>query len=336
MTALRWVVLIAVLGVACWCGYLYYEHQLVNPTTNDAYVEANYAGLAAQVSGPIIAIHARDNQRVKKGDLLVEIDPAPFAIAVDHARALVDRIRDENSELSAAADVNRARVVQRTAELGNATDLHKRIEPMARKNYMSQNRLEASLTAVETATATLRQAEADVVRAESALGEEGDRNARLRIARADLAKAELNLSYTRIYAPCDGFVTNFRWTVGGYVNAGHPLFAVVDDSQWWIYAYFRENQIQHMKNGQSVDMKIVTYGNRVFKGRVEGIGYGIFQPDGATIGLLPKVSPEVDWVKLAQRFPVRIVFEGGVPPVQMRIGSSAVVTVKTGRGSASN
>jgi multidrug resistance efflux pump len=324
----RWLAAAAAVAGALLCGYAYYRHQAAYPSTNDAYVQANYAGIAAQVSGPITAIHVRDNQRVRRGDLMIEIDPAPFEIAVVRATALVARIIDENAELSSAISASAARVRQKEAELANARDYLRRVVPMTEKNYMSKNRLDDARTAVSTLEAALLQSKAELERAKNALGEKGERNSRLRLAKADLAKAELNLSYTKLFAPCDGYVTNFRWTVGGYVNDGHPLFAVVDDGQWWIYAYFRENQIGGMQVGDKVEIRLATYGGRTFKGKIDGIGYGIFQADGATVSLLPKVSPEVDWVKLAQRFPVRVAFDDTPPPVQLRIGNSAVVKVE--------
>ncbi len=158
--------------------------------------------------------------------------------------------------------------------------------------------------------------------------------AQLISAKANLELAKLNLAYTKVFAPVDGYVTNMNTSEGTYVTAGKQLIALVDTGSFWIAAYFKETQLPHISLGQKANLTIMGYNNQPFQGIVRSVGWGIYVQDGSgsdTTGLLPSINQTVDWVRLPQRFPVRIQVLGK-PPVPLRIGQtvSAAMTGEVG------
>jgi multidrug resistance efflux pump len=148
--------------------------------------------------------------------------------------------------------------------------------------------------------------------------------AQLISAKANLELAKLNLAYTKVFAPVDGYVTNMNTSEGTYVTAGKQLIALVDTGSFWIAAYFKETQLPHISLGQKANLTIMGYNNQPFQGIVRSVGWGIYVQDGSgsdTTGLLPSINQTVDWVRLPQRFPVRIQVLGK-PPVPLRIGQT--------------
>jgi len=255
-----------------------------NPWTRDGQVRANIVGIAPRVSGPIIHIGIHDNQKVKKGDRLFEIDPSDFKAQVDIAVGQV-----QNAE---------ANFKQRQQDLDRQTDLYKK-HVSAEQDF--QNAQDAFSAAQAQAVS----------------------------AKANLELAQLNLSYTKVVAPVDGYVTNMNTSEGTYVTAGKQLLALVDTTSFWVAAYFKETQLPHIQVGQKAKIVIIGYQNQPFQGVVRSIGWGIYVQDGSgsdATGLLPSVSQTIDWVRLPQRFPVRLqVVEQ--PPVPLRIGQTVSVAM---------
>jgi membrane fusion protein (multidrug efflux system) len=286
-------------------------------------------GIAAQVSGPILRTHIVDNQAVKIGDLLLEIDPRPFELAAEEARARRDQTRQDVDAAQAAVRAAQAEVANRDALLVYARQYLERIKPLAGNNYLSKDRFEEAATQLHAAEAQLRQAQHNLVVAERTLGDAGTANAKLRSAEAALATAELNLAYTRVYAPRNGLITNLNLPVGTYVHAGQELFAVIDIDSWWFSANYKETALARVHPGQPATITLNAYPGYRFRGVVQGIGWGIHQTDGATQRLLPQVDPVVYWVRLAQRFPVRIDFVEPDPAHPLRVGASGSVTIHT-------
>jgi multidrug resistance efflux pump len=148
--------------------------------------------------------------------------------------------------------------------------------------------------------------------------------AQLISAKANFELAKLNLAYTKVFASVDGYVTNMNTSEGTYVTAGKQLMALVDTGSFWIAAYFKETQLPHISLGQKANLTIMGYDNHPFQGIVRSVGWGIYVQDGSgsdTTGLLPSINQTVDWVRLPQRFPVRIQVLGH-PPVPLRIGQT--------------
>ena len=281
---LNYLITFVIVALAVWAGVSLYTNYIQNPWTRDGQVRANVVGIAPRVSGPIIHITVRDNQQVKTGDPLFEIDPSDFKAQVDVATGQV-----QNAE---------ANFKQRQQDLDRQTDLFKKHVSAEQDFQNAQDAFSA--------------AQAQVVS-----------------ARANLELAQLNLGYTKVVAPVDGYVTNMNTSEGTYVTAGKQLLALVDTNSFWVAGYFKETQLPHIKMGQKVKIVDIGYENKPFEGVVRSVGWGIYVQDGSgsdSTGLLPSVSQTIDWVRLPQRFPVRI-HVTGEPPVPLRIGQTVSVAI---------
>ena len=278
---------LSTLLVVCAAGFVIwtvYQRYLAHPWTRDGQVRANVVGIAPRVAGPISRVLVSDNEQVKRGDLLFEIDPADFQANVDNAKAQL---------LSAEATLK-----QRSEEMGRQSALAKAKVNAVQDLQNAQDNLASSQATVAAATAVLET-------------------------------AELQLSYTKIYAPVDGYITNLNVSDGAYVSAGQQLLALVDTNSFWVAAYFKETQLRHMAPGSRVRITLLGDEDQPFAGTVQSVSWGIFVQDGSSstsTTLLPSVSPTIDWVRLAQRFPVRIRVQANCP-VPLRIGQTASVAV---------
>jgi multidrug efflux system membrane fusion protein len=173
--------------------------------------------------------------------------------------------------------------------------------------------------------AALDQAKLERLRAEDAIGSEGDFNARISAAEAQLAEAELDLDYCTVRAPFTGKVVNLDISQGEFAHAGAQVFTLVDTRTWFVVANFRETQLKHIQEGAPAEVYLQFKGGKRFRGKVVGPGWAVLPEYGtSTIGL-PNVPRNLDWVRLAQRFPVRIEVES--PDDSFRVGASAVVTI---------
>jgi len=309
---------------------LYYRDYERNPSTDDAYVDADVVGIVAQVAGPIVSLPIEDNQAVRAGDLLFEIDPRPFQIAVEKAHAQLDKTGQDVSGL--ADDVTSADAYVRNAQanLRLAQVQWKRIEPLAKIGavpFQDKDKAEAGLA---EARAALADAKAQRSKALSDLGAVGVRNVDIRTALAELEYAELQLSYTRVVAPVNGYVTDLTLSPGSYANVGSPILSLVNTDSWRVVAYMKETHLRVIRPGQQTRVFLPAYPGVRFDGLVQGIGWGVEQqdsegelgPDG-----VPSVSPTVDWVRMAQRFPVRITLVDPDPTHLLRKGMRAAVRI---------
>jgi multidrug resistance efflux pump len=280
----RYLVTLIAVAVAAVAAWFLYQKYVTDPWTRDCQVRANIVGIAARVSGPIINIPVHDNQEVKAGDLLFEIDPADYKTALESAKASVANLE--------------ANLLQKQQDLDRETDLFQR-KVSSKQEFQNAQNAHASA------------------------------EAQLNAARANLQQSELNLGYTKVYAPVDGYLTNVNTSPGAYVHTGDQLLALVDSSSFWIAAYFKETQIVSVKPGRTVQMTLMGYHDEPFEGKVDSVAWGIFVSDGSggtSTGLLAAVNQTVDWVRLPQRFPVRIRITGK-PPIPLRIGQTVTVAI---------
>jgi multidrug resistance efflux pump len=275
----NYVITLGLVVFAGWAAFSLYHRYIQNPWTRDSQVRANIVGIAPRVSGPIVQVAVHDNQEVKKGDLLFEIDPTDFQAQLDLATGQV-----QNAE---------ANFKQQRQNLDRQTDLYK-TRVNARMDF-------------ENAQDSYAAAQAQLV-----------------AARANMKLAALNLSYTKVCSSVDGYVTNMNTSPGTYVTAGNQLMALVDTDSFWVAAYFKETQLPHIAVGQKAKLTFMGYPDQPFEGVVRSIGWGTYLQDGsdsAGSGLLPSISQTIDWVRLPQRFAVRIKVVGR-PPVPLRIGQT--------------
>ena len=298
-----------------------------NPRTDDAYVHANTAAVAAHVSGQIFQLPIKDNQSVKKGDLLFVVDPRPYKLALDTARTKLSLTEIEIRTLRDTIDSATAQLADRKAEAANARQYLDRIVPLQAQDFVTENDVIETHNKLKAADAGVRSAGAELQKARDALGELDNANQRVRAAEEAIEDAQLNYDYCFVRAPFDGYVTNLNITEGQYANIGQPVLTLVDDQTWYVLAYFREDLLEHIRPGMRADISLLSYPGRHFAGEVEGIGWALFQQNGATVGGLPNVEETLNWVRLNQRFPVRIVLRRDDADHPFRMGQTAVVTV---------
>jgi multidrug resistance efflux pump len=206
----------------------------------------------------------------------------------------------------------------------------------AKANYeVAVEKRSGAFASLSQSRASLGQAEADLAETQAKLGAPGKDNASIQQAAAALREAELNLEFTQVQAPVDGYVTNLNLRVGGQAVANQPALALVDVNSYWVHGFFRETTIGDMRKGDKAIVTLMTYPDRPIEGHVDSLGWGIAQQDGSTgTDLLPNVSPTFEWIRLAQRVPVRIHLDKVPKEVALRVGTTASVLVMTGRGGA--
>ncbi len=265
-----------------------YQDYVVNPWTRDGQVRAQVIQVTARVSGPIVNLPIKDNQSVKAGDLLFEIDPRTFESEVKQAEANLQQAR---------VDVDEAK-----DEVDRATKIRKKDKgAMAEQEAIRR-------------TNALRTAEATVLGQQSAL-----------------ENARLNLEFTQVRASVDGYITNLNLRLGSQAVANQPVLALVDVNSFWIHGFFKENDIEDIQNGDPSVVTLMTYPDKPLEGTVDSIGWGIAQQDGSTgFDLLPTISATFEWIRLAQRVPVRVHITKLPEGVKLRVGTTASVLVMTG------
>jgi len=301
------------------------------PQTDDAYVRANTVGIAPHVSGPIVELPIRDNQHVKQGDLLFIVDPRPYQAELDAEQANLDLTDLQIGALDNSIAAAKAKQAELEAEREYDQQYFARIVPLLKENFVTANDVSNARSKLAAAKAAVANAQSEVARATNELGRYGDINARRKAAEAARYKAKLNLDYCYVRAPFDGYVTNLNIAVGQYANEGKQVLSLIDNRHWYVLANFRETFLARIRPGMDARVFLLGYPNVRFHGRVEGVGWALFQDNGATVEGLPRVEPTLNWVRLAQRFPVRVTLEDSNPAYPFRMGETAVVTITGNR-----
>jgi len=302
---------------------MYYIH----PRTDDAYLRANTVGVAPQVSGTIVELPVRDNQHISKGDLLFVVDPRPYRAELDLASAELELTDLQIGALNHAISAARARQQKAQADADYARQYLNRIVPLLKEEFVTANQIADARSKLKAAQAAADDARQQVGQAEKELGQYGDINSRRAAAEARAYKARLNLNYCYVRAQFDAYVTNLNISIGQYANEGKEVLSLVDNRTWYVMANFRETFLPFISPGMSAQVYLLGYPNRRFHGVVEGVGWALYQENGATVAGLPNVAPTLNWVRLAQRFPVRITLDGREPEFPFRMGATAVVTI---------
>ena len=309
-------------------AWFIYKVYYANPRTDDAYVHANTASLAAHVSGEIMKLPINDNQRVKKGDLLFIVDPRPYKLALDTARTKLNLTEIEVKTLHDTINSANAQLAQQRIDAANAKQYLDRIVPLRQHDFVTDNDVVEARNKYKATEAGVATAASELQKAQDALGILGDVNQRVRAAQEEIEDAQLNYDYCFVRAPFDGYVTNLNISEGQYANIGQPVLTLVDDRNWYVLAYFREDLLDRIRPGMRADISLLSYPGKRFQGEVQGIGWGLFQQNGATVAGLPEVEETLNWVRLNQRFPVRIVLQHADGDHPFRMGQTAVVTIR--------
>ncbi len=317
-----WIILAIIIATGLY-GYILYRNYF--PSTDDAYVQANVVDIAAEVSGPVSAIYVKNNQTVKKDQPLFDIDPRPFIDAVNEAKANLKLAKQQMQADVDSVEVATAQVNQAKAQLFVNAQNYRRVSDLVKTGNASIADGDNAKGAYDNSKAALVAAKKQLLQAEANLGDVGERNAQIQKARANLADAKLNVSYTKIVASADGYVTNFEVRKGTMVTAQQALFQLVENNQWWVYANFKETQMQRIEPDQTARIAVDMYPHYQFKGYVQSISRG----SGSAFSLLPPENATGNWVKVTQRFPIKIVITNTSSKYPLRVGSSSTVTVNT-------
>jgi RND family efflux transporter MFP subunit len=272
-----------ILALAIWIGRLLWIHYMDTPWTRDGRVRADVINVAADVTGVVVDVPVKDNQPVKKGDLLMQIDPEHYQLAVKQAQAMV-------ASRKATWEMRKLNASRR--------------KDMDALVISAENRDDASNVAT------------------SALAD-------YQLAQAQLDSAELNLQRTRVLAAVDGYVTNLNVHRGDYARIGEAKMAVVDKNSFWVYGFFEETKLPHINVGDPADMQLMS--GEVMKGHVESIARAIYDRDNPqSRELIADVNPTFNWVRLAQRVPVRIHLDNVPEGVVLSAGITCTVIVNPG------
>lgn len=306
-------------------GYGYWVHQQNYPSTDDAYIEAHTLDIAPQINGKIKNVFVQNQEHVSAHQLLFTIDPKPFQIALQKAQADL-----ENTTLSvegAQNEVNAAKagLAQRQAELIDAQKNYDRIMSLVKKGYYARSGADTITRKLTVAKQAVVAAQNNLAEARAKRGESGNDNAQIQAAKAAVAQAQLNLQYTNVYAPENGQLAQMTLQPGQTVTAYQSLFSLVEDANWWATANMKETNLSRVHPGQKALVEIDMYPGHLFHGTVKSISPG----SGSSFALLPSENATGNWVKVTQRFPVRIEINTSTPQYPLRIGASCTVTIDT-------
>ena len=326
--ALIILLLLAIIGV--WFGLNWWIKSKTHIETDNAFVETRTLQISFKVPGTVKRVLVHDNQLVKKGELLLELDGIDYRVQVDKAEASVAMAANETGGERRQVGAAKAMVQLARVRLDQAILDLQRGEALFGREVIPKEQLDRIKTAKRVAESQLKEAEESLKRALAVAGiSDGTGNkARIQEKQALLEESRLRLSYTRITAPCDGYITRKNVEPGTNIQAGQPLMALVPLQDAWIIANYKEGQLTHIKPGQKVEFTVDAYPGRTFTGRVDSIMAGT----GAAFSLLPPENATGNYVKVVQRVPVKIVIDNSSDQEHMlRTGMSVVPTVLTER-----
>lgn len=283
----QWFLTCAFVATAAVALFMRFEEYLVKPWTRDGQVQANIITVASRVTGPVVQVGFKDNEYVKKGDLLFVVDKSKFLAAVNQAKA---QLKLDEANAAEALDV-----LERSRKL-----VEEDVDAIARQVLIQY---EYAWQAAD---------------------------AKVKASKAALESAELDLQYTEVHAPVSGYITNYSLYKGTMSVADTPLISIVDASSYWIYGYFRETEVQNIRKGDRAEVTLMGYPDVPIEGVVQSLGWGIYQSN-SSLGknLLPEVNATFEWIRLAQRIPVRIYLTNIPPEIRLRVGTTASILIDT-------
>ena len=315
--ALLFLLALVVALLAWWMsGYLF-------AYTDDAYVTSDIVSITPEVTGPIEAVHVTDNERVKRGTLLFTIDPLPFRLAVEQARAEEARTEAQLPVDEAQLQVLGAQKESAEAAAKLAAANLRRDAPLGQSGWISAQALDRTRTAEAQSTAQQHAAEAALQKANETLSL--DKTA-VSSAHAARLLAEWRLSRTRVVAPVDGYVTHLALQAGDMVSPSQAAVAIVDGSAWRVVANYKEYYLRHLRPGALAWIWFDSHPWRIYRARIQGVAHGISRQQGSET-LVPYVSPTVNWIRLQRRIPVRFTLLDSPGGDQLFMGADARVLV---------
>ncbi|GAB2946879.1 HlyD family secretion protein [Hymenobacter coalescens] len=328
------VILALLLLVGGYFGYQRYQFGQTHEETDDAQVEGDVYPVLPRVGGPVLEVKVDDNQPVKKGDVLVTLDPADYQQRVNAAQAALLAAQANVTAARAAVGTAQANVRTAQASIGVSDASRARLEKdlkrsefLRKEDIIPQSELDAVQANLRATTAQRATAaeQVSVTRQQVAAAQQqvAVAEAVVQQRQADLDNALLQLSYTTLKAPADGIVSKKSVQPGQVVGPGQQLLGIVASRRTWVVANFKETQLENMRVGQPVEIEVDAYPNEEFRGRIESLSAAT----GARFALLPPDNASGNFVKVTQRVPVKIVLDQADPEHPLRAGMSVTATV---------
>lgn len=326
----KWTFIVLALAIVLLVVYLFGDR--LTPFTSQARVHAYVVPIAPQVAGKVIEVDVVNNQLVKAGQRLFQIDPSSYELAVQSAQAALKTTQQSIDAGIANVAAASANVASAKANVWRSEQDATRMRRIREEDAgaISERRIQSAEASLEVARGQLSAAQAALQAARNNLGDTGENNAQLRQARSSLEKALLDLERTVVYAPRNGLITDLRVDQGNYAGAGAPLMTFVAIHDAWIQADLSENNLGNVDAGDPVEITFDVWPGEVFKGAVRETGFGV-QVSSNALGTLPTIENQREWLRDEQRFAVIIDFQ--VPDLSksdLRVGSQASVIVYTG------
>ena len=336
-TAAGIVIALLIVGGAVLSGWWYVQRAENNPMSEDAVLKASVVNIAATVAGQVVTLAVSDNQRVAKGDLLFELDPEPYKLAVAQTLAdlhIAEAERDAQRRTISAEKSNAAIASEQIRRARNNLALTEttlaRLLPLESKGYVTAQQVDDARTARHDAQTSLEQALRQAEAADALVTTLDASEALVEARRAALAIADRGLAATQVRAPHDGLVVGLNVSSGEVVAPGQPLFTLIDTRHWYALATFPETELSRITIGDCASVYVLSDRSHPVVGRVESIGWGVLSEDVVNLPHgLPYVPKSLNWVRIVQRFPVRIRLDDP-PPNLMRQGASAVTVIRRG------
>ncbi|WP_420263783.1 HlyD family secretion protein [Candidatus Magnetominusculus dajiuhuensis] len=340
---------VIIIAIGAFIAVSYLRYMAVHISTDDAFVEGSIYTVSSKLPGTVVAVYVKDNQLVKEGELLAELDPSDVAVKLKEAEAALSaetsKFSEAGSRLEAAARAlneyhARTAAASANVELAEANltqagmDI-KRAENLFKQDAISKEKYEKTQTnynvlsaAKKSAREQLKQAALSVVTQQSVIRQaeamKVSQASSIKQKEALVEAAKLNLGYTKIYSAASGNINKKSVEVGNRIQAGQPLMAVIALDDIWVVANYKETQLSKIRPGQRVEIKVDAYPGKIFKGKVDSIMSGT----GAVFSLFPPENASGHYVKVVQRVPVKILLDNDTEKVNvLRVGMSVVPTI---------
>lgn len=324
-------VILILIGIVVLC-FLYYIYLHRHPRTDNAFVVANTVPISSYVPGYITDIYVENNQQVKKGDKLLTIYTKPYELSLNQLQADLKATHFTTLALQSQINVNQLQYDSALAQYNDAKYLYEQSEWLYKKNAVSQQNTEELMTKYKVADSALKIAvnNLDMVKQQyqNSLATEESLT-------AQVENAKVNLQMTTVYAPSNGIISNMFITKGMYTTPGmallgSALFSFTDTDKWWVQANMKETELNKVKEGQTVWIKLWSYPEKVFEGKVAKIGWNVNRQDSSMVNFLQNVKDENDWFLLPQRFPVQIeITDKEIDKYPLHVGLTATVVIDT-------
>ena len=331
--ALGIIISLAVLLAVVVLAFLTVGRLDRRPRSDDAYLQADIIHMAPDVSGRIVRLNVANNQYVHRGDVLFVIDQEPYIDRVAQSKAQLLSVQaqlavDVNQVASQVSKAQAAAATVRSAEAQSALANRTlgRLAPLGARGFVTAEQVDQARTAARTAQVAVQTAKDQARAAAEEVTSIASLEAQVAASQAELALAERNLRLTEVKSPCDGQITSLSVAAGEYATTGSAVFTIIDTERWWAVGNFRETDLAGLQPGQRATVFVLGFGGQAVHGTLDSLGGGVSPDEASTSNGLPSIPRSLDWVRIAQRFPVRILLDNPPPPL-MRIGASVIVLI---------